>query len=163
MARRKPVDTSPVNFSHNGRVVARFRPTGALRPNLELWSSTEPIQAARLFVGFNVEDEPMWSLGRVMELVKDIRSDQGQRPDASFLYQRGYYTHELGESRGAVLVEEDGAQIIVLNTFETPPKTFEKQMKELADKLAYAMEQKEVIVEFQRGGRTYDTVSMGMG
>jgi hypothetical protein len=163
MARRKHMDTGPVNFSHNGRVVARFRPTGALRPNRELWSSSEPVQSARLFVGFNVGSEPMWSLGRVMELVKDIRAEQAERPDASFLYQRGYYTHELDESGKDVLVEEDGAQIIVLNTFETAPKTFEQQMKQLADKLAYAMEQKEVIVEFQRGGRTYDTVSMGMG
>jgi hypothetical protein len=155
------VHVGPVRFRRNGRVTGGFQPTGKLRPNRQLWASSEPVQAARLFVGFNVGAEPMWSLGRVMELVKDIRAEQGVQPDATFVYQRGFYTHQDGER--SQLIEEDGAQIIVLNTFGTETRQFEAQMQQLADKLAYAMDQAEVIVEFQRSGRTYQVVSMGPG
>jgi hypothetical protein len=146
-------------YGRNGKLVGIFVPNGALRPNKKLWKSDDPLQAARIIVGFNVGQSPTWSMGRVMELVKQIRREQGQDVDASFVFQRGFYTHP--EAGG--MVEEDGAQIIILNTFETPPKKFEQQMRQLADKIAYAMKQKEVIVEFQKAGRTYETYGMGPG
>jgi hypothetical protein len=144
-------------YGRNGKLLGVFVPNGALRPNKKLWRTTEPVQAARIFVGFNVGQAPTWSLGKVMELVKRIRTEQGMPADATFVFQRGFYTHSDGKG----LVEEDGAQIIILNTFETPKKKFEQQMRQLADKIAYAMKQEEVIVEFQEGGKAYLTVAMG--
>jgi hypothetical protein len=144
-------------YDRNGKLVGAFMPNGALRPNKKLWGTKDPVQAARLFVGFNVGQDPTWSMGKLMELVKRIRAEQKLPPDASFLFQKGYYTHEASKE----LVEEEGAQIIVLNIFDQSRKAFERDVRRLADKIAYAMKQESVIIEFQDGGKTYETLSMG--
>lgn len=160
MSRSHAVHIGPTEFyGKNGKLIGAFHPNGALRPNKRLWKSDDPIQAARIFVGFNVGQSPTWSMGKLMELVRAIRTEQQMPADASFVFQRGFYTHASGEG----LVEEDGAQIVILNTFNTPEKKFEQRMRQLADKIAYAMKQEQVIVEFQKGGQTYETYGMGPG
>jgi hypothetical protein len=134
-------------FKRNGSTSGWFRPTGALRPNRVRWSG-EPAQAARVIVGFNVGEDPRWTMGDLMALVREIRQEQGAAPAASFLFQRGIYAHEAG----GPIVEEDGAQVIILNLTEQPPGEFERDVRRLAEKLATDMEQEEVIVEMQLGG-----------
>jgi hypothetical protein len=144
-------------FSRNGAPTGWFRPTGALRPNRERWSTTDPIQAARLFIGFNVGDEPTWKMQDVIELVREIRQEQRQSPAASFVFQKGIYAHT---GRKDLIVEEDGAQVIVLNLDEIPTREFEQQMKMLGTKLATELKQEEVILDLQRAGISYKTMGL---
>jgi hypothetical protein len=152
------VDTARAEFySRNGKLLGWFRPTGALRPNRTRWVTTEPMQAARIFVGFSVGEEPTWSMRDVMDLVREIRQEQGESPAASFVFQKGIYAHE---DREGMVVEEDGAQVIVLNLTGDPERGFERQMETLATKLATGLRQEEVIVDFQRGGLSYKTMGV---
>lgn len=141
----------------NGKLVGWFRPTGALRPNRTAWSSEEPMQAARLFVGFNVKDVPTWSMGELVGMVKEIRKEQGAAPDSSFVAQKGLYAHQ---KKQGLIVEEDGAQVIILNVADTPPRKFEREVEELTAKLAAEMEQESIILEFQQGGAVYRTLGI---
>ena len=147
------VRTSRVDFeSRSGRPRGWFKPTGALRPNRTRWVTTEPVQAARIFVGFSVGEEPTWRMQDVVDLVREIRQEQGERPAASFVFQKGIYAHE---DREGMVVEEDGAQVIVLNLTDKAERRFESEIEALATKLATELKQEEVIVDFQRGGLSY--------
>lgn len=143
-------------YRRNGKVPQGwFRPTGALRPNRVRWSG-EPAQAARIIVGFNIGDEPHWTMKEVMRMVREIRAEQGAAPAASFVFQKGIYAHDDGG-----IVEEDGAQIIVLNLTEQSQKDFKRDIERMAEKLARDMKQEEVIVEFQNSGITTETLGVG--
>jgi len=145
-----------------------FRPNGArsgygeegarLAKNFTRWSSNEMILAARIFVGFNVGQEPVYTLEDLVEIVKNARWAQTGDPSSTFIAQRGVYRHEGGE-----VVEEDGAQVIILNTEEMPYKEFVDQMITLAEAIAERMKQEEVIVEIQRGGITQQVLGVGAG
>ena len=144
-------------YRRNGKLPSGwFRPTGALRPNRVRWSS-EPAQAARIIVGFNVGAEPHWSMNDLIGMVREIREEQGAEPAASFLFQRGIYAHE----GGGPVVEEDGAQVIVLNLSGQHPDDFKKDIERMAEKLAREMQQEEVIVEFQKAGIPTETLGIG--
>lgn len=141
-----------------------FRPNGTVQlvgartaiENPAAWSSDEPLQAARLFVGFNVGAKPRWKLDDLVRVVKRARKAQGHAPDASFLVQKGIYTRKSGET-----VTEDGAQVVVLNTEGDAQPAFQREMVELAEAIATTLKQEEVILELQRGGvvqRTFGVV-----
>jgi hypothetical protein len=134
-----------------------FRPKGKIQlvgndqsfhKNPREWESTDPMLAARIFVGFNVGQEPRWTINDLIPIVESIRQAQGHPPDASFLVQKGIYTSHVDGS----IVHEDGAQIVILNLTGETLHVFAEEMTALAEMIATDLEQETVIVQIQSGG-----------
>lgn len=104
--------------------------------------------SARIFVGLSVGQTPRYTIKQVVDAVIEIRKSQKQRPDATFLAQKGIYT----EGQDEKLVEEDSVQIIIIDVFGTPEDKFIEQMTDMGEKLRARFEQKEVILEVQNKG-----------
>jgi hypothetical protein len=159
-----PADTRRFSWRNPRGDVGFFQPNGGmtrvgdadLESNPTGWSSRSPIYAARIFVGFNVGPKPRWAMTDVVRIVKRIRKKQVGSPDATFLYQRGLYTSKKDDS----VVDEKGAQIIILNLIGASVPEFRAQMLELAEEIATKLKQEEVIVEIQRGGISKETVGV---
>lgn len=143
----------------------RFTPKGPMsyygdfsrvsrRTNPERWRSQDTL-AARIFVGFNVDDAPTYNLDDLVDLVGELRRQQG-KPNATFMSQKGIYQHHNGP-----IVQEDGAQIIIIDTWNTPAEDFIEEMVNLADLIAENMSQEEVIVEIQRNGVSIEVIGVG--
>lgn len=161
-------DTRTCYWNEGGGRKGSFRPHGRIMPvalkiersetefteNPAAWSSTEPVTAARLFVGFNVGGEPKWTVTDLIKVTRETRESQGAHPDASFLIQKGIYTSE----RTGETVEEDGAQVIILDV--GAEEKFREHMIQLAENIARQLEQELVIVEFQKGGLTRETMGV---
>ncbi len=150
-------------FEPNGRLTITRGGTAALRPNPKRWGGTSPIYAARLFVGFNVDDRPRWEMDDVVAIVRRMREQQVGNPSSTFLYQRGIYAHQKAAGAERLVADEEGAQIIILNLPElgVSVRDFRAQMIELAEAIAEQLEQEEVIVEIQRGGISKETMGVG--
>jgi hypothetical protein len=144
-----------------------FRPSGPIEtytlvdgyePNPPVTRWRDPGQlmlSARFVVGFNVKSKPTWTVDDLIKVVRSKRSKQHQKPDSSFIAQRGIY------SGGRKLVVEDGAQVVIFNIFKVRDKTFVNQMIAVADEIADKLKQDTVILEIQRGGVVEE--SMGIG
>lgn len=148
--------TNPGPFRYrNGsfRPRGRLREVGKMRHNPAAWSSKDTL-SARLFVGFNVDDKPTYSLQDLIELVGDFREHQN-KAGASFLAQTGIYQHKNGP-----VVEEEGAQVIIIDVWDTPEKAFVDEMIALAEAVAQDMDQEEVVVEIQRNGVTTEVLGV---
>lgn len=133
-----------------------FRPEGDLLAHSEKKIRMNPVRytaettlSARLFVGFNVNEKPIFEMDDLIDFVFEVRKKTGH-PEATFLSQRGIYKHKVSDR----LVSEDGAQIIIIATWETTFKEFEADMIALAEKIAAEFEQEEVLVEIQKNGVT---------
>lgn len=159
----------PCNFAKRGNWFAgsgirgNFLPLGnpsfsnpaMVRKNPPMWEGQRPTWSARLFVGFNVGAVPTYSMDHLISVVRTIRKKQGALEDSSFLYQKGIYTH----SEGKGVVQEDGAQIIIIN-MEKGAEEFEKDMQDLAEQIATDMQQESVVLEIQRDGVVHRTLGM---
>ena len=143
-------------FRPNGRMTVEGSRCGDFAENPAGWTSRAPIYAARIFVGFNVGHKAKWSMSDVVRIVKRVRKDQVGMPDATFLYQRGLYTSKRDDS----VVDEKGAQIIILNLAGASVKAFRDQMIFLGEEIATKLRQEEVIVEIQRGGISKETIGV---
>jgi hypothetical protein len=119
--------------------------SGDYRPNKTVWESADTY-SARLFVGFNVGTETVYEMSDLVSVVRRIREQQVDDPSSSFVYQHGIYKHHAGD-----IVEEPGAQVIIIN-MGASPEEFAAQMVELAEAIAEEMSQEEVVVEIQRNG-----------
>ncbi len=150
-------------YGRNGRITGWFKPSGkrtyrgrgarkTFTANRVAFES-EPLDAARLFVGFNVGQKPTYRMNDLMAIVQAVREDQVGAADASFVSQRGFYTHEEGPHKGE-LVREDGGQVAVINTAGSSRADFQRQMTDLATVIAQEMQQELVILELQRDGTT---------
>lgn len=145
-----PTDTRPAVWSTPNGIRA-FRPqgrkqwSGDYRPNKTVWESADTY-SARLFVGFNVGPETVYGMNDLVKIVRKVREKQVGDPSSSFVYQHGIYRHEEGD-----IVEEPGAQVIIIN-MDATPKNFKAQMVSLAETIAREMSQEEVVVEVQRNG-----------
>ncbi len=160
-----PADTRRFSWRSPGGKTGSFRPNGRMTlegrradfaENPTGWSSRAPIYAARIFVGFNVGPRPRWTMSDVVQIVKRVRKGQVGSPDATFLYQRGLYTSKEDSS----VVDEKGAQIIILNLSGATVKEFRAQMIELGEEIAEKLRQEEVIVEIQKGGVSKETIGI---
>ena len=142
-----PVDTRRV---HLGGV--SFRPSGPLRRAGPIPNPKQRIEeiryAARLLVGFNVGAKPRWRMSQLVAFVKKYRIERDEDPSATFFYTKGIYRGSGG------VVDEDGAQIVVLD-FSGKPKRFIKQMRKLGMAIVRKFKQEEVIVQIQRDGGHY--------
>ena len=114
------------------------------------------VLSARLFVGFNVGDEPRWTMDDVIGVTKDTRFGI-DKPDATFILQKGIYKHREGGQR---MIEEDGAQIIIIDIWGTSYDVFVEEMEKLAENLAEELEQETVILEIQKGGVPQETIGI---
>jgi hypothetical protein len=123
----------------------RKRWDGDYRPNKTVWESADTY-SARLFVGFNVGTETVYEMKDLVALVRQVREKQVGDPSSSFVYQHGIYKHYSGD-----VVEEPGAQVVIINMGATPER-FVEQMVELAEQICAEMSQEEVVVEIQRNG-----------
>lgn len=146
-----PTDNRPAIWSTPNGVRA-FRPHGRkylggrrYKPNRTTWESADTY-SARLFVGFNVGQQTVYDMDDLVDIVRAVREEQTGDPSSSFVYQHGIYKHGSGE-----IVEEPGAQVIVINMAE-PADEFARQMTELGEAIAEQMQQEEVVVEIQRNG-----------
>ena len=161
-----PADTRTFHWSAPDGSTGRFKPNGPLLvsgylANREVWQERAPVWAARLFVGFNVANRPAWTIDDLVPVVRHARLRQVKDADASFLLQRGLYTHTKAGRRRAT-IEEEGAQVIVLNLpeFKTSPRRFRRQMVALATAIARKLQQESVIIELQQGGIMRETIGV---
>lgn len=156
-SRRFSVAGRRTEFQPAGELVARGRGAKAFASNPALWASP-PVPTARLFVGMNVGDAPVWSLSDVIAVVKTARVEQTGDPSSSFVTQKGIYRHDDGGG----IVEEDSAQVIIYNLSEdVDAEEFEEQMVDVATQLARVLQQELVLLEIQKGGRAVKTIGVG--
>ncbi len=160
-----PANPGPATWG--GPRPGSFRPLGApvyvperasLGEALEAveWRSRETL-AARLFVGFSVGSVPTYSLQDLIDIVREARErDTPDDPSASFIAQRGIYRYRAGD-----VVEEDGGQVIVIDTQGLPPERFEAQVVGLAEEICRRMRQELVVVELQKNGLVVQTLGVG--
>ena len=112
--------------------------------------------AARVIVGFNRLGKKPATIKQLISIVRSVRTRQVGNPSSSFLLQQGIYQHQSGE-----VVEEPGAQVLIIETTGASRQDFEKQMIELAEVVATRLGQESVIVEIQKNGITQRTLSVG--
>lgn len=156
-----PCNPGPASWS--GPRAGAFRPYGRIAAHPRngrladvAWESKDTL-AARLFVGFSVGAEPRYDLDDLIAIVRAARERQApDDPSATFLAQRGLYKYK-GTGR---VVEEDGGQVIVIDTQGLPPAEFERQMVGLAEEIASRLEQEMVVVELQRSGLVEKTIGV---
>lgn len=152
----------PTTLVHDDGSSVRFVPKGKLRAIGE-WAEENPAKkrsgnallAARFFVGFNVGNEPTYTIEDVVEFFAEIRNEQDRDAGASFLIQKGIY-----QPRGGSRTEEDSAQIIVFNDEGIDEEVFTDEMIVVAEKLAKKMKQEVVILEIQKRGVTVDAYTV---
>lgn len=138
----------PVNLGPFACSGGSFRPYGKritggsrkVNPKLEApWS-------ARFVVGFNVGHEQVYDMDALVALV---RAELGARPAATFIAQRGLYTHH--DPRVGV-VDEQGAQVVILDVEGLTEAVFVQKMRRLAKKLCRKMKQESILLEIQKAG-----------
>lgn len=139
-------------FAHNGH---KFNPSGptqtvtatnTARPNPLDWNSTTT-RAARLFVGFKVGKKLTWKMNDLVKLVKKTRVEQVSSANSTYIAQRGIYTH-----RNGVVVDEPGAQVIIIDEQGTSEAVFAGQMIALGEVIAKKLKQESIVVELQENG-----------
>lgn len=143
------------SFRPHGRLEQHGRPLVA---NPEIWESGEATLAGRLIIGFNIGTEPVWSVDDLIPIVRRVRERQVGDPSASFVLQRGIYKHK---DPAHDIVEEDGAQVILIATEAETPAAFRRDLVALAEEIARRLEQESVIVEIQENGITQVVLGVG--
>lgn len=152
MPKSNPFDNRALIWQDK-RSAGYFNPQGALerhgvQPNPRTWSGEKAVWSARVIVGFARRGKKPATMNMLVRIVKRVRTQQTGDPSATFLTQRGLYRHnDTGE-----IVDEPGAQVVLIDTHDTPPRTFEKHAEEIAETIARELEQAEVIVEIQKNG-----------
>lgn len=153
------IPVKPGSAYWGGKHSGSFRPYGPIKrniPNPVAWESKDTL-SARLFVGFSVGSEPRWSIDDLIEIVKDVREVQSpEDPSGTFLAQKGIYKYR---STGKT-VEEDGGQVIIIDTQGLEQPVFEDQMVDLAEEIAARLEQEMVVIEIQRRGIVERTIGV---
>lgn len=153
-ANTQPLHTRWGHFRPQGETVIIGSKSHLLEnPVLEEYDET---LAARLIVGLNRLGQPPATVDQLVAVVRRVRTEQVGDPSSSFLLQRGIYQHRSGE-----IVEEPGAQVIIIDTTGATQKAFGEQMVVLAESIASDLSQESVIVEIQKNGVTQRTLSVG--
>jgi hypothetical protein len=161
MPKITPFDNRPISW-HDKKSAGHFAPEGkpkwyGVQPNPRSWSSEKETWIGRVIVGFARRGKKDVTMNELVAIVRRVRELQTRDPSSTFLAQRGLYRHrDSGE-----VVDEDGAQVVIIDTHDTPPKKFEKQIEELAEILARQLGQEEVIVEIQKNGISQTVFGVG--
>lgn len=162
MPKTNPFDNRPITWQDK-RSAGYFQPHGdferhgSLQENPRTWSGQKAVWSARVIVGFKRRGKKPATLNMLVRIVKRVRTQQIGDPSSSFLTQRGLYRHnDTGE-----IVDEPGAQVVLIDTHNTPPKVFEQQAEQLAEIIARELDQAEVIVEIQKNGVSQSVFGVG--
>jgi len=116
------------------------------------------VWGVRMFVGLSVGHEPKYSIARLVKFTKDFLIGQGWPPDSSFVAQRGIYTYASTDPKGpAGVVEEESAQVIILDAVKFDKDAFLLVMQNLAEYLVKAFEQEKIFVQVQYANVVRDT------
>ena len=151
------------SFTPNGpRHFHGDRDTLMYQPNAKTWKSRGGF-AARIFMAFERDGRKTGTMNKLVALVKRVRGEQTRKakaprtdpgtPDASFIAQRGIYRHRDGARR---VVDEPGAQIVIIDMSGAIRKERDQQMRCLATEICHAFDQDEVVLEIQRRGLTIE-------
>jgi hypothetical protein len=139
-----------------------FYPTGRLtqhgKPyvrNPRGWSATKTL-SARVVVGFNVGTDPTYTMEDLIPIVRRIREEQIGNPSSTYVAQKGIYKHH----GNGPTVEEDGAQVFIINTDGATMEEFVDQMEVMAEEIASELQQEEVILEIQENGISLETMGV---
>lgn len=113
-------------------------------------------EEARIIVGFNVKDQPVWRSGQVYLMVFLLREEQlaaKKNTETSPAFTMFYAG--LGAFPGTVKVSsERSAQFVFMNFGQDPDQFFE-DMADLAQWVAEALLQESVLLELDRDGKTF--------
>lgn len=158
-----PANLNPTSWG--GPYAGSFRPVGPImyhgrhddafrrrNPRERLPGVT---RAGRVIVGFNVGNTPRWQMDDLVSIVRRVREEQVKDPSATFVAQRGLY-----KSFGGDIVDEQGAQVAVIDFHNTPRDEFIDQMVSLGEQIAASFEQEVVIVEIQENGIVVDSYTV---
>jgi len=154
-ARWRAPDGKRGGFVPNGKLITT-KDCAFLKPNWSSLAVDSSMWSARIFVGFNVGHEPKYGMADLIRVVRKALRDAGEAEDASFVYQQGVYTHDDGTG----VVQEQGAQVILLNIAGVPARTFQKEMVRLANVILDELEQESVIVQIQKDGQIKNTIGV---
>ncbi len=128
------------------------------QPNMSSkWKSHKDINAARIFVGFNVGGEPRWKIDDLIAIVTGARKVKGRVPDASYVAQKGVYTSKISGEE----VTEEGAQLIIIDMHELSLDAWEEEMMDLAETICRTLKQEEVVLEIQVNGLIKNVQGVG--
>jgi len=163
-----PVDLRQFSYrSPDGRHRGVFRPNGPIRHTGRRRNSLEErinnTHSARIFLGFNAGAKPKWTMKDVTEWTKKRRmaqiagksrgKEKHAAPDASFIYQKGIWTHTKPGPDGGMVVTENSMQIVFLNVGPAEKAgTFKHTILDLAQDMVRHFEQDAVFVDFQLNG-----------
>ncbi len=112
-------------------------------------------ESARLFIGFNVGDRPLWRAGEVYLLTFLLREKQlieaGGKGNPAFSYYVGIGAFA---SIGQPVAAEKSAQIVFLN-FDQNSNDFFDSMIDLAEDVGAWLSQESVLVELSKQGNAF--------
>jgi len=120
---------------------------------------TKKTAAVRFFIGFAVGGVERWTMDDLIRIVREIRDEQMEHPDATFVAQTGVYSYKEAGKHSDTVVTENGAQLIIVNMNEwgVRKKKFYKQMQELGEELCHRLEQELIFAEWQINGLIKET------
>ena len=144
-----------------GRKVYRFNPCGPVREfgvhgkrrNPKTETGLGKVWGVRMFVGFSVKQKPKYSLASLVSETRDFLRKMNFPEDSSFVAQKGVYTY----AEGGTVVEEDSAQVIILDTTLIDKDKFLKVMQDLAEYLVVTFEQEVMFVQVLYANVVRDT------
>lgn len=149
------VNGSVSTFEPNGDVVVvngRYARNGQDEERLVTYHAVNK-NAARFFVGLNVEQEPVYGMPKVVKTMRNVLRERVGKQDSTYIMQRGVFTHDSGS-----VVEEDSVQILVFDEQSMTRPAWRNAMIRSASDLAGSLQQESVIVELLRGGIQQDTL-----
>lgn len=108
--------------------------------------------AARIFVGFNVGDKPVWRAGQVYLAGFLLREKQLQKTPSTFPAFSFYVGLGAFPGQGAIVSSERSAQFVFIN-FNQKYEDFARQIGYLGAELASVLHQESTLVELSREGQ----------
>jgi hypothetical protein len=103
--------------------------------------------ASRFIVGLSVRKTPYWRIENLIAFIRKYMVDHKVKEDASFVAQHGVYTHKDG-----TVVQEESAQIFLINDGTWDGPSFKVFSERLAEYLVKVMLQEMIVVEIQHNG-----------
>lgn len=159
------IPCNPSRASWSGPNAGSFNPYGKLdiisyggpgTLGAAAWESANS-RAARLFVGFSVGQQPRYSMDDLIPIVRDVRLLQAPAdPSASFVAQQGIYRYK----HDGDIVEEDGAQVIIIAPAGTAGSQFKAEMIALGEEIARKLHQELIVLELQHNGLIEVTIGV---
>jgi hypothetical protein len=154
-------------FNPEGPLYLNFLHKSPVRLNAKTVRGLGGAVGVRMFIGFSVGMSPKYSMDKLIAETKNFLSRRSYKDskgvahkfpmNASFVSQRGIYTYtKAGKLKGSV-VEEAGAQLIILDTTIFNKPVFLKVMQGLAEYLVVKLEQEAIFVQVQEANVVQDT------